>query len=68
MSLGNPHSFTLPHQAYGIQKPHVTNNLIMAVALVLLVLLTCTMTYIQEKSASDVMKSLSRMMPNKVWT
>ena len=38
----------------------------MAIALVVLVMLTCTMTYIQEKSASDVMKSLKKMMPNKV--
>ena len=53
-------------QAYGVQKPYVINNLIMAIALVVLVLMTCMMTYIQEKSASDVMNSLKRMMPNTV--
>ena len=48
-----------------MQKPYVTNNLIMAIALIVLVLLTCTMTYMQEKSANDVMNSLKKMMPNK---
>ena len=61
-----PHLVPVPlAQAYGIQQPRVTNNLIMAIALVPLVLLTCTMTYMQEKSANDVMNSLKKMMPNK---
>ncbi len=37
----------------------------MASALIALVLLVCTMTYLQERSANNVMLSLKKLMPNQ---
>ena len=35
----------------------------MAIALILVVLITCSMTYLQEREASNVMASLKAMLP-----
>ncbi|KAI8473316.1 MAG: hypothetical protein J3K34DRAFT_518987 [Monoraphidium minutum] len=56
---------SLTYMAYGIQSPRDRNNLILASALVIVVTLTCTMSYFQERSASNVMASLKAMMPAK---
>lgn len=51
--------------AYGLQNPKDRNNLILGAALIIVVALTCVMSYVQERSASNVMASLSKMMPNQ---
>ncbi|KAL6750150.1 sodium potassium ATPase alpha subunit [Haematococcus lacustris] len=53
--------------AYGLQPgdKRDRNNLILAGALILVVTLTCIMSYVQERSASNVMASLTKMMPTK---
>lgn len=45
----------LTYMAYGLQNPRDSNNLILATALIIVVSLTCTMSYFQERSASNVM-------------
>ncbi|KAF6263646.1 hypothetical protein COO60DRAFT_1698701 [Scenedesmus sp. NREL 46B-D3] len=55
----------LTFMAYGIQSPRDKNNAILAAALIIVVTLTCIMSYMQERSASNLMDSLKKMMPNK---
>ncbi|MEW5309019.1 MAG: hypothetical protein WDW38_000932 [Sanguina aurantia] len=55
----------LAFMAYGIQSPRDRNNLILAIALIVVVAFTCTMSFIQERSASNVMASLKSMMPSR---
>ncbi|WIA28646.1 hypothetical protein OEZ86_011182 [Tetradesmus obliquus] len=55
----------LTFMAYGIQSPRDKNNAILAAALLIVVTLTCLMSYLQERSASSLMDSLKKMMPNK---
>ena len=45
----------LTFMAYGLQSPRERNNLILASALVAVVSATCVMSYLQERSASNVM-------------
>jgi hypothetical protein len=45
----------LTYMAYALQSPRDRNNLILASALVVVVTLTCIMSYLQERSASNVM-------------
>jgi hypothetical protein len=45
----------LTYMAYGIQSPRDSNNLILASALIIVVTLTCVMSYWQERSAGNVM-------------
>ncbi|GBF90642.1 p-type atpase [Raphidocelis subcapitata] len=54
---------SLTYMAYALQSPRDRNNLILATALIVVVTLTCTMSYFQERSASNVMASLKAMMP-----
>lgn len=55
----------LTFMAYAIQTPRDRNNAILAAALIIVVTATCVMSYLQERSANNVMASLKRMMPNK---
>jgi hypothetical protein len=45
----------LTFMAYGIQSPRDKNNAILAAALIIVVTLTCVMSYLQERSASNLM-------------
>jgi len=45
----------LTFMAYGLQTPRDKNNAILAAALIIVVTLTCIMSYFQERSASNVM-------------
>jgi hypothetical protein len=45
----------LTYMAYALQEPRDKNNLILASALVIVVTLTCLMSYWQERSAGNVM-------------
>jgi magnesium-transporting ATPase (P-type) len=45
----------LTFMAYGIQSPRDKNNAILAAALIIVVTLTCIMSYLQERSASNLM-------------
>lgn len=49
----------LTFMAYGIQSPRDRNNAILAAALIIVVTLTCIMSYWQERSASNVMGECS---------
>jgi magnesium-transporting ATPase (P-type) len=55
----------LAYMAYALQPVKDENNLILASALIIVVSATCVMSYWQERSASNVMASLSKMMPAK---
>jgi len=55
----------LTYMAYALQQPRDKNNLILASALIIVVTLTCLMSYWQERSAGNVMASLKKMIPNK---
>eukprot|EP00882_Tetradesmus_deserticola_P004148 GHRQ01004382.1.p1 GENE.GHRQ01004382.1~~GHRQ01004382.1.p1 ORF type:complete len:221 (+),score=74.72 GHRQ01004382.1:384-1046(+) len=55
----------LTFMAYGIQTPRDKNNAILAAALIIVVTLTCIMSYLQERSAGNLMDSLKKMLPNK---
>lgn len=48
----------LTFMAYGIQSPRDKNNAILAAALLIVVTLTCLMSYLQERSASSLMGGL----------
>lgn len=45
----------LTFMAYALQTPRDRNNAILAAALIIVVTLTCIMSYFQERSASNVM-------------
>eukprot|EP00775_Hariotina_reticulata_P010475 gene10475-10633_t len=45
----------LTFMAYALQSPRDKNNAILAAALIIVVSLTCLMSYLQERSASNVM-------------
>ena len=45
----------LTYMAYALQQPRDKNNLILASALIIVVTLTCLMSYWQERSAGNVM-------------
>lgn len=45
----------LTFMAYALQSPRDKNNAILAAALLIVVTLTCVMSYFQERSASNVM-------------
>lgn len=45
----------LTFMAYALQSPRDKNNAILAAALIIVVTLTCVMSYLQERSASNVM-------------
>lgn len=45
----------LTFMAYALQSPRDKNNAILAAALIIVVTLTCIMSYFQERSASNVM-------------
>lgn len=45
----------LTFMAYALQTPRDRNNAILASALIIVVTITCTMTYLQERSASNIM-------------
>ena len=51
--------------AYGIQSPKQITNVYLGVALIITVVFTATMSYLQERSASNVMASLGKMLPAK---
>lgn len=51
--------------AYGVAKERDKNNLILGAALVIVVSLTCVMSYFQERSAGNVLASLKKLIPNK---
>jgi sodium/potassium-transporting ATPase subunit alpha len=55
----------LTYMAYALQPVKDKNNLILASALIIVVTATCVMSYFQERSASSLMASLSKMMPSK---
>ena len=48
----------LTFMAYGLQSPRDKNNAILAAALIIVVTLTCLMSYLQERSASSLMGEL----------
>jgi len=45
----------LAFMAYALQSPRDKSNAILASALIIVVSLTCVMSYLQERSASNVM-------------
>lgn len=45
----------LTFMAYGLQSPRDKNNAILAAALIIVVTLTCLMSYLQERAAGNVM-------------
>ena len=48
--------------AYGLNQVD-WSNLVLAVVLAIIIILTCTMNYLHDRSASNVMKSIKSMLP-----
>lgn len=57
----------LTFMAYTLQTPRDKNNAILAAALIIVVTLTCIMSYFQERSASNVMGGSCRWLSSCSW-